>query len=88
MTFVYAVFETKIQALGVQYEEKMLVLGSTAGISGLMMEVTGISVMASTSGYDAYKDALKNTNTVQNVAVQAAAALQDNGATGYCRRAS
>ena len=43
------------------------------------MVTTGFSALASTSGYDAYKSALKNTKTIQNVAVQAAASLQDNG---------
>ena len=43
------------------------------------MVTTGFSALASTSGYDAYKSALKNTKTIQNVAVQASAALQDNG---------
>lgn len=54
-------------------------LGSAVGISSIVMVTTGFSAMASTSGYEAYKSALKNTKTVQNVAVQAEAALQDNG---------
>ncbi|SDN75604.1 hypothetical protein SAMN04487897_104307 [Paenibacillus sp. yr247] len=60
-------------------KKKWLMLGSAVGISSIVMVTTGFSAMASTSGYDAYKSALKNTKTVQNVAVQAAAALQDNG---------
>lgn len=54
-------------------------MGSAVGISSIVMLTTGFSAMASTSGYDAYKSALKNTKTVKNVTVQAAAALQDNG---------
>ncbi|MFE6797663.1 hypothetical protein [Paenibacillus chitinolyticus] len=59
--------------------KKWLVLGSVIGISSLMMVTTGISAMAGTSGYDAYKSALKNTKTVQSVTVQAAGSLWDNG---------
>ncbi|MFD0696932.1 hypothetical protein ACFQZT_22955 [Paenibacillus sp. GCM10027628] len=60
-------------------KKKWLMLGSAVGISSIVMVTTGFSALASTSGYDAYKSALKNTKTVQNVAVQAAASLQDNG---------
>jgi hypothetical protein len=60
-------------------KKKWLVLGSAVGISSIVMVTTGFSAMASTSGYDTYKEALKNTKTVKSVAVQAAAALQDNG---------
>ncbi|MEW9701225.1 hypothetical protein [Paenibacillus sp. SI8] len=60
-------------------KKKWLVLGSAVGISSIVMVTTGFSAMASTSGYDAYKSALKNTKAVQNVAVQASASLQDNG---------
>lgn len=60
-------------------KKKWLVLGSTVGVSGLIMATTGFSVLASTSGYDAYKSALKNTRTAQSVTVQASASLQDNG---------
>jgi hypothetical protein len=59
--------------------KKWLILGSAIGISSIVMVSTGFSALASTSGYDAYKSALKNMKTVQNVAVQAAATLQDNG---------
>ncbi|SEG44188.1 hypothetical protein [Paenibacillus sp. UNC499MF] len=59
--------------------KKWLVLGSVIGISSLMMVTTGISAMAGTSGYDAYKSALKNSKTVKSVTVQAAASLRDNG---------
>ncbi|OPH57499.1 hypothetical protein BC351_02945 [Paenibacillus ferrarius] len=60
-------------------KKKWLMVGGAVGISSIVMVTTGFSALASTSGYDAYKSALKNTKTVQNVAVQAAAALQDNG---------
>lgn len=60
-------------------KKKWLMLGSAVGISSIVMVTTGFSALASTSGYDAYKSALKNTKTVQNVAVQASADIQDNG---------
>lgn len=60
-------------------KKKWLMLGSVVGISSVVMVTTGFSAMAGTSGYDAYKSALKNTKTVQNVTVQAQAVLQDNG---------
>lgn len=61
--------------------KKWLTLGSVVGISGIMMVTTGISAMAGTSGYDAYKAALKNTKALQSLSVQAQAELQDNGNT-------
>jgi hypothetical protein len=60
-------------------KKKWLMLGGVVGISGALMVTTGLSAMAATSGYDAYKSALKNTKTVSNVSVQAKALLQDNG---------
>jgi hypothetical protein len=60
-------------------KKKWLVLGSAVGISSIVMLSTGFSAMASTSGYDTYKAALKNTKTIQSVTVQGAAALKDNG---------
>lgn len=61
-------------------KKKWFVLGSAIGISSVVMVATGISALASNSGYDAYKSALKNTKTAQSVSVQAAGSLQDNGA--------
>ncbi|WP_028552664.1 hypothetical protein [Paenibacillus sp. UNC451MF] len=60
-------------------KKKWLMLGSAVGISGVVMITTGLSAMASTSGYDTYKAAFKNTKTIQNVSVQAQSVLQDNG---------
>ncbi|MEC0240200.1 hypothetical protein P4H66_10105 [Paenibacillus dokdonensis] len=60
-------------------KKKWLMLGGVLGISSVMMITTGVNAFASTNGYDAYKSALKNTRTIQNVAVQASASLQDNG---------
>ncbi|TVY02927.1 hypothetical protein [Paenibacillus cremeus] len=62
-------------------KKKWIMLGSAVGISSVVMISTGFSAMAATSGYDAYKSALKNTKTLQNVSVQAQANLQDNGTT-------
>lgn len=60
-------------------KKKWLMFGGAVGISSVVMLSTGFSALANTSGYDSYKAALKNTRSVQNVSVQAAAALQDNG---------
>ncbi|RUT35585.1 hypothetical protein EJP77_00755 [Paenibacillus zeisoli] len=60
-------------------KKKWLVLGSTVGLSAALMVTTGLSAMASTSGYEAYKSALKNSHTVQSVTLQANASLKDNG---------
>lgn len=62
-------------------KKKWVMLGSAVGISSIVMVTTGLSAMASTSGYDAYKSAIKNTKTIQNVSVQAQSVLQDNGNT-------
>ncbi|MEI7026240.1 hypothetical protein [Paenibacillus sp. y28] len=60
-------------------KKKWVMLGSVVGISSVVMAATGFSALASTSGYEAYKSALKQTKAVQNVTVQAGASLQDNG---------
>ncbi|CAG7614117.1 hypothetical protein ACFQI7_00455 [Paenibacillus allorhizosphaerae] len=60
-------------------KKKWFMLGSVAGISAVVMLATGFSAMAGTSGYDAYKSALKNTKTAHNVSVKTQMALQDNG---------
>jgi len=60
-------------------KKKWIMLGGAVGISSIVMVTTGFSALASTTGYDAYKSALKNTKAASNVSVQAAASLQDNG---------
>jgi hypothetical protein len=60
-------------------KKKWLILGSTIGISTVVMVTTGFTALAGTSGYDAYKSALKQSRTAANVSVQANAVLQDNG---------
>ncbi|WP_079909395.1 hypothetical protein [Paenibacillus sp. 32352] len=62
-------------------KKKWVVFGSAVGISSVVMITTGFSAMASTSGYDAYKSAFKNTKAIQNVSIQAQSVLQDNGNT-------
>ncbi|MCD1257672.1 hypothetical protein B5M42_002310 [Paenibacillus athensensis] len=59
-------------------KKKWIVLGGALGLSSIVMVATGIGAMASASGYDAYKSALKTTKSLQNVTIQASAALQDN----------
>lgn len=60
-------------------KKKWLVLGSTVGLSAALMVTTGLSAMASSSGYEAYMSALKNARTIQSVTLQGAASIQDNG---------
>ena len=62
-------------------KKKWIVLGSTIGISTVVMATTGFTALAGTSGYEMYKSALKNTKTAKSVSVQAEVTLLDNGAT-------
>jgi len=61
-------------------KKKWVALGSAIGISSIVMVTAGMSVMAGTSGYDAYKSALKTTKSAASFSVQAEAAVKDNGA--------
>jgi hypothetical protein len=60
-------------------KKKWMMIGSAVGISSLVMITTGFSALASSSGYDSYKSALKNMQTAKSFSVQAQVALQDNG---------
>ncbi|BBH20710.1 hypothetical protein Back11_20550 [Paenibacillus baekrokdamisoli] len=62
-------------------KKKWVVLGSAIGISTVVMATTGITALAGTSGYENYKEALKNSKTAKSVSVQAEVVLQDNGTT-------
>jgi len=62
-------------------KRKWLMLGSAIGISSVVLITSGFTALASTSGYDAYKSALKNTKTLHSVSVQAEAQLKDNGSS-------
>ncbi|MFK7694384.1 hypothetical protein [Paenibacillus sp. HJGM_3] len=60
-------------------KKKWLVLGSAIGVSSVVMIATGFSALAGSSGYEAYKSALKTTKSAQSATVQAAGSLRDNG---------
>lgn len=60
-------------------KKKWVALGSAVGISSIIMVTAGMSVMAGSSGYDAYKSALKTTKTAASFSVQAEMAVKDNG---------
>ena len=50
-------------------------------ISGVIMASSAFSALAGTSGYEAYKSALKNTKTAQSLTSQIKVSLADNGKT-------
>lgn len=60
-------------------KKKWLMLGGTIGISSIVMATTGFTALAGSSGYEAYKTALKQTKTAKSVSVQTDFALTDNG---------
>jgi hypothetical protein len=60
-------------------KKKWLMAGGAIGISGAVMLTTGFTALAGTSGYEDYKAALKATQALKSVSVQADAVLQDNG---------
>ncbi|WP_123040494.1 hypothetical protein [Cohnella candidum] len=60
-------------------KKKWLMTGGAIGISGVVMLTTGFTALASTSGYDAYKSALKTTKALKSVTVQVSGSLMDNG---------
>lgn len=62
-------------------KRKWLMLGSAIGISSVVLITSGFTALASTSGYEAYKSALKNTKTLNSVSVQAKVQLKDNGSS-------
>jgi hypothetical protein len=59
--------------------KKKWMIGGAIGISGAIMLTTGLTALASTSGYADYKAALKVTQALGNVTIQGNAVLKDNG---------
>lgn len=59
--------------------KKWLTTGIVFGIGAVMLVVSGYSAMANTSGYDVYKDALRNTKSVASVTANVQLAVTDNG---------
>jgi hypothetical protein len=60
-------------------KKKWMMMGGAIGISGAIMLTTGFTALASTSGYDDYKSALKVTQALGSVTIQGNAVLKDNG---------
>lgn len=60
--------------------KKWLTVGATFGIGAAMLAVGGISAMANTSGYDAYKEALKMTKSASSMTADVQLTVTDNGA--------
>jgi hypothetical protein len=60
-------------------KKKWMMMGGALGISGAIMLTTGFTALASTSGYDDYKSALKATQALGSVTIQGIAVLKDNG---------
>ncbi|KIL39071.1 hypothetical protein SD70_22355 [Gordoniibacillus kamchatkensis] len=60
--------------------KKWLTVGAGFGIGAVMLVASGMSAMASTSGYDAYKTALNNTKAEKSLTAIAEVTITDNGA--------
>lgn len=60
-------------------KNKWWMAGGAFGIGAVMLLVSGFSAMASTSGYDAYKTALKNTKAVTSLTANIGLTVTDNG---------
>jgi hypothetical protein len=61
-------------------KNKWLTMGLSAGVGTAMLIVSGLSAMAGYSGYDAYKEALKNTKAMTSVTGNVNVLVRDNGA--------
>jgi hypothetical protein len=59
--------------------KKWLTVGVGFGIGTMMLFVSGFSAMANTSGYDAYKAALKNTKAATSMTAKVDVKVTDNG---------
>jgi|GEM_PF-577978 len=60
-------------------KQKWLIAGTGFALGAIMLAAGGLSAMANTSGYEAYKSALLNTKAQANMTVQATFSLADNG---------
>ncbi|TDF94397.1 hypothetical protein [Paenibacillus piri] len=59
--------------------KKWLIAGTGFGIGAVMLVVGGLSAMANTSGYDAYKTAAKNLKAESSLTANADLTITDNG---------
>lgn len=60
-------------------KKKWWITGGAFGIGAVLLLVSGFSAMASTSGYDAYKTALKNTKAAASLTANVDLTVTDNG---------
>jgi hypothetical protein len=61
-------------------KKKWMTMGAVFGIGAVMLIASGVSAMAGTSGYEAYKAAIKNNHTVSSVTSAGTITVTDNGA--------
>jgi hypothetical protein len=59
-------------------KKKWIMMGGAVGISSVIMLTTGFTALASNSGYEDYKAALKVTQALSSVTIQGNAVLKDN----------
>lgn len=59
--------------------KKWMMAGAGFGIGAMLLLVTGFTAMANTSGYDAYKTALKNTKAKTSLTAKVDMTVTDNG---------
>jgi len=59
--------------------KKWVTVGVGFGIGAVMLVVSGFSAMANTSGYEAYKSALKTTKEVKSLTANVSMSITDNG---------
>jgi hypothetical protein len=60
-------------------KKKWLMMGAGFGIGAVMLLVSGFSAMANTSGYDAYKTALKNNKSATSITSAGSITVKDKG---------
>ncbi|MFD0714455.1 hypothetical protein [Paenibacillus sp. GCM10027626] len=60
--------------------KKWLTMGAAFGVGAVMLLASGFSAMAGTSGYEAYKSALKNNISVTSLTNTGSITVTDNGA--------
>ncbi|ETI68477.1 hypothetical protein [Neobacillus vireti] len=60
-------------------KKKWMTAGAGLGIGAVLLLASGFSAMANTSGYDAYKTALKNTKAESSITMNVDLTITDNG---------
>lgn len=60
-------------------KKKWMTAGAGLGIGAILLLASGFSAMANTSGYDAYKTALKNTKAESSITTNVDLTITDNG---------